>query len=75
MADDSRLESLSSNTVDIYSTVRQSGENTILAGWYDLGGAYLNSEMHGYKIAAVEKMLNDFALSVSVASVEEDLKV
>lgn len=73
-ADDCTLESMSSNTVDVYSTVRQSGENTILTVWYDLGGAYLNSEMHGDKIAAVEKMLNDFALSVSVASVEEDLK-
>ena len=74
-ADNSRLENMSSNTVDVYSTVKQSGDNTILTVWYDLGGAYLNSAMHGDKIAAVEKMLNDFALSVSVASVEEDLKV
>jgi hypothetical protein len=74
LADNSTMENLSSNTVDVYSTVRSSGENTILTVWYDLGGAYLNSAMHGDKIAAVEKMLNDFALSVSIASVEEDLK-
>lgn len=74
IADDSQIKDLSTNTVDVYSTIKQSGENTILTVWFDLGGAYLNSSMHGDKIPVVEKMLNGFALSVSKALIEEDLK-
>jgi hypothetical protein len=33
LADNSTMENLSSNTVDVYSTVRSSGENTILTVW------------------------------------------
>ncbi len=74
-ADDCQVKDMSSNTVDIYSRLRQSGENTVLTVWYDLGGAYLSSGMHGDKIPVVEKMLKEFAVSVDKASVEEDLKV
>ncbi len=73
-ADDCEIEAMSSNTVDIYSSLRQSGENTTLTVWYDLGGAFLSSSMHGDKIPVVEKMLQEFAISVDRASVEEDLK-
>ncbi len=73
-ADNSEIKAMSSNTVDIYSTAKQSGENTTLTVWFDLGGAYLNSSMHGDKVAVAEKILNEFALSVSRASIEEDLK-
>lgn len=73
-ADDSKIEDMSSNTVDVYSKVTPSGENTTLTVWFDLGGAYLNSSAHGDKVGIAEKMLNDFALSVSVAQVEEQLK-
>lgn len=74
VADDSQIKDLSSNTVDVYATAKQSGESTILTVWFDLGGAYLNSSMHGEKIPVVEKMLNEFALSVSKALIEDDLK-
>ncbi len=73
-ADDSEYREMSNNTIDIYSTLRQSGENTVLTVWYDLGGAFLSSELHGDKVPFAEKMLVDFAKSVDVASVEEDLK-
>lgn len=74
LADDCQIKEMSSNTVDVYSSVRQSGENTILTVWYDLGGAFLNSGMHGDKIPVVEKMLKEFAINVDIAAVEEDLK-
>ncbi len=73
-ADDCEIKDMSTNTVDVYSSLRQSGDNTILTVWFDLGGAYLNSQMHGDKISIAKKLLNEFALSVSRASVEEDLK-
>lgn len=73
-SDDSQIKDLSSNTVDVYATIVPSGDNTILTVWYDMGGAFLNSEMHGDKVPLAEKMLNDFALSVSTAQVEEQLK-
>lgn len=72
--DNAEMEELSSNTVDIYSTVVQNGKNCMLSVWFDLGGAYLNSNMHSDKVTIVDKMLNEFGLSVSSKMIEEDLK-
>lgn len=73
-SDDSRINDMSTNTVDIYATVAPSGENTTLTVWFDLGGAFLNSSMHSDKVSIAKKMLNDFSMSVSTAQVEEQLK-
>lgn len=73
-SDNAELENMSTNTVDVYSKVTPAGENTILTVWFDLGGAFLSSEMHGDKVNAAKNMMNEFALSVSVAQVEEELK-
>lgn len=72
--DNAELKDLSSNTVDIYATVVQKGEDCVLTVWYDMGGAFLNSQMHNEKVPVVDKMLNEFGLSVSTKMVEEDLK-
>lgn len=74
LTDDAKIESMSDNTVDIYSQVNQEGEDTQLTVWYDLGGAYLSSETHPEKVTIANAMLDAFALTVAVANVEETLK-
>lgn len=74
LSNDARLESMSDNTVDIYSRVTQEGDDTQLTVWYDLGGAYLSSASHPEKVTVAHSMLDAFALSVSKAMVEDTLK-
>ncbi len=73
-SDNMALKKLSSNTIDVYAKSTSKGDDAIqLAVWFDMGGAYLNSKMHAEAYAEAEKMLQDFALSVSKAMVEEIL--
>jgi dihydroxyacetone kinase DhaKLM complex PTS-EIIA-like component DhaM len=64
-ADDAKLENISSNTVDVYALVSERGEDTELSVWFDLGGAYLNSETHPEQYNHAKVMLNDFLGKVS----------
>jgi len=64
-ADDAKIEAMSSNTVDVYALVSQRGDNTELTAWFDLGGAYLNSETHPDKWGVAQAMMNDFSARVS----------
>jgi len=63
-ADDAKLESLSDNTVDVYSLATQKGDDTELAIWFDLGGAYLNSGDYPEKYKNAKMMLNEFSEEV-----------
>ncbi|MEM8526267.1 MAG: hypothetical protein AAGG68_16620 [Bacteroidota bacterium] len=70
-SDDSVIKGMSNNSVDVYAQVMKKGEDTELMVWYDLGGAYLNSEMHAEGTAIGKNVLTDFALTVSKAAIEE----
>lgn len=63
------------NTIDVYSkvTADTKTDNTLTV-WFNLGGAYLSSQAHGDKAKIAQKMLADFALSVSRTMLEEQLK-
>lgn len=74
LSDDAKIENMSDNTVDIYSQVNQEGADTQLSVWYDLGGVFLSSETHPEKVTIANSMLDEFALEVAVANVEDNLK-
>lgn len=65
-ADDVKMKDLSTNTVDVYATVAkdETGNVTILSVWYDLGGAFLNSEAHPTQAVAVKNMLDQTSLRI-----------
>lgn len=69
-ADDVKLPDLSSNSIDVYATVATdaTGKITILTVWYDLGGAYLNSEAHPSQVVSVKNMLDQNSLRVGAVS-------
>lgn len=77
--DNATIKSWGNNTVDIYAKVTPSSAAKGALGnkldvWFDLGGAYLSSSTHQDKYKYAEKMLQDFALSVSRTMIEEELK-
>lgn len=70
-SDDTAIKGMSENTVDVFAQVMENGESTELVVWYNLGGAFLNSEMHIEGTMIGKKLLTDFALTVSTAAIEE----
>lgn len=73
-ADDAEIENMSNNTVDVSAQVMQNGDDTELTVWYNLGGAYLTSDLHEDKVEYGKDLLSDFALTVSRAAIEEMLE-
>lgn len=72
-ADNCKISSISENTIDIYARVEKGKGNTVkLIVGFDLGGAYLNGSHSGYK--AAKKMLYEFAVKLTLAGVEDELK-
>lgn len=70
-SDDASIEGMSNNTVDVSAQVMENGESTELVVWYNLGGAYLNSEMHAEQTMVGKNLLTDFTLTVSKTAIEE----
>jgi len=71
--DDAAIAAMSRNTIDIFATINEKGEDTELVVWFDLGGAFLNSQMHGDRYPVAEKMLKEFSMRVSKSAVESEL--
>lgn len=64
-----------SNTVDIYASIEKSGDDdTEIAVWFDLGGAYLSSSEHPNRYTEAEKLVLRFALEVARYSTKEQLE-
>lgn len=63
--DNAKMEAVSRNSVDLYTVFTPSEEAaTRLIVWFDLGGAYLSTQLHGEQGNAGEKILYDFALQI-----------
>jgi DNA-binding helix-hairpin-helix protein with protein kinase domain len=53
------------NTVDMYMKFNETNDNTTATLWIDLGGAYLNSKDFKDKYSEAEKMMFNYAITVS----------
>jgi len=75
-ADNVKMPDISTNTVDVYATVAkdETGNNTILSVWYDLGGAFLNEIDHPSQTVAVKNMIDQTSLRVGAVKAEDILK-
>jgi hypothetical protein len=62
------------NTIDMYVKFSESGSNTNVAMWVDLGGAYVNSKDFNDKYKEGEKILSDFAMVVQKEITKEQLE-
>lgn len=71
--DNASIPAMSRNTVDVYALIEERGPDAELVVWFDLGGAFLGSEMHATRFPYAEKLLGDMSLKVSEAAMEEEL--
>ncbi len=71
--DNANIPAMSRNTVDVYALIEERGPDAELVVWFDLGGAFLASDMHTTRFPYAEKLLGDMSLKVSEAAMEEEL--
>ncbi|MFK7936506.1 MAG: hypothetical protein AB8G22_23525 [Saprospiraceae bacterium] len=82
-SDNAKIEKMSDNVVDVYSKLEKGTDNqTIMTVWYDLGGAYVDSETHPEQAVVAQQMLQDFVFKANkelaeavVKAEEKELKV
>jgi len=73
-SDDATIKDMSDNTVDIFAKVEPMGtDGTVITVWFNLGATYLSSKDYPERYPAAEKILKDFANSVSADMIEEEL--
>jgi hypothetical protein len=73
LGDNAMISSISANTVDVYATLEDKGDNKVrLVAAFDLGGIYLAASNSGYKSA--KTLLYDFALKLTKMGIEEEMK-
>ncbi len=71
-ADNAEIETVSSNTVDVYSTLSKSSDGVIeLKVAVDLGGAYLTYSGHADKHSQMTKIVGEFALKQTQKGIDE----
>lgn len=69
-SDDAFLKEISANTFDIYGKIINKGKTQRLVMFIDLGGAFLNTQMHADKYKIMEGQLLELGRSV----IKNDLK-
>lgn len=74
-ADDAEIRDISDNPVDIYTSFSQEDSITTATFWFNLGGAYLSSELHSDKIQAAQAFVNAYAFDVGKVQAKEELKL
>lgn len=75
LSDDAKITTISDNTIDIYADIRyESKENSAIYVWFDLGGAFVNSETHNEKAIEAKKVLQKFVVQVYKHQAEDALK-
>lgn len=75
LADDAKISSLSDNAVDVYADIRyESKDVSSIYVWFDLGGAFVNSETHAEAATEAEKILQKFVVQVYKHQAEDVLK-
>jgi hypothetical protein len=62
------------NTVDMYMKFSESNDNTTATLWIDLGGAYVNSKDFTDKYSEAEKLMFNYAITVSRELTKEQLE-
>lgn len=73
-ADNAMLSDLSSNSIDVYASVKKENEALRFSVAYDLGGTYLSESQNSGGFRAAKKMLYNFALEVTKEAVNQQIK-
>lgn len=72
--DNVELNSVSDNSVDMYTTLTQEKDGVRIKTFVDLGGAFISSADHNQAFNAMEAVLKDFAKEQLTLKVGDDVK-
>ncbi len=73
--DDLLITSISNNTIDVYGTVTEGKDGSVeLTAAFDLGGAFLSSQMHPDQFARATGIIREFALGITEKAYADFLK-
>ena len=61
------------NTIDMYTKFEETGGNTTMGMWIDLGGAYVGSKEFSDKYKEAENIMKNFALTVAREQTKKQL--
>lgn len=74
LLDNAQISTVSANTVDIYAIITPVDKGSKVTFFTDLGGAFITSYAYGTQYAAMESIIKDFAQSVALNNVSDQLK-
>ena len=73
-SENAKIPSLSENEIDVYTLFNETPEGVFMNVFFDLGSAYLNSDMHPEITKSAKDLLQSFATRVARESIEGKLK-
>ena len=71
---EAQIPSISSSAITVYTNFQETPEGIYLNTFYNLGSSYLSSTIDQEKADAANRILSDFAKSVAVSAIEEQIK-
>ncbi|MBK7408362.1 MAG: hypothetical protein IPJ40_10055 [Saprospirales bacterium] len=74
LTDDATIKGMSENTVDVYALAQEQGSDVVFYLWFDLGGAFLDSRVHGTKADIGKQIAVEFAQTVRADQLETAIK-
>ena len=74
LSPDASIPALGERPINVYAQFQETPEGTYLTTFFDLGGAYLNRDMHKEQTEAAQKMLKTFATNLAKSTIEAKVK-
>ena len=74
LSENAKIPSLSENEINVYSLFNETPEGVFMNVFIDLGGAYLNSDMHPEITKSAKDLIHSFATKIAREAVEAKLK-
>ncbi len=73
--DDARIKTISNNTVDIYAWFEENKRTDVTTAtfWFNLGGAYVSSQLNPAQYGAAVKVLLDYKASLDLVEAEDEV--
>lgn len=70
--DDAKMEKVSDNTIDLYTSFTEIAQGTMVTVWFDLGGAYLASSLDRGRTEEAKKVLQRYGHAISKIQAKEN---
>ena len=74
LSPDASIPSLGEKPINVYAQFKETQEGTYVLAFFDLGGAYLNRDMHKEQTEAAVVLIRTFANKTAVASISSIVK-